>query len=1359
MIEIKVFISCPSRDALLGDLASVLVRKSEELNNYYEPLGFRIKPLYWDQPRFVGSEKGKTPQELIFEKAGDYDLYFGMMGSKYGNVLTGYQISPTEFEFNDALERNAKASLHKYPRAVYFSFVQSTREDCEEGQFEKIEEFRNRAWETGISREYKDTSEIIGLFVTKLIECINTTYIKYPLPDDYKIPLYVNDRKDAQDVFFRLYQKSLSEVITGKTRILLFGGGGSGKSTYLKYLAYHYSNGINTFTPIYLELKLYNATTLEESIISKTRSTPTRPLLLLDGYDELSDDLKLRFHRELRIWMDEHSDTPIVATSRPIDPSISPLRDYLQYDMSVLGHDQIKQYLTQNNINDSVFTSSPIWDELYPLLQIPFYLVKIVDFHKMTGELSASISEILESSIEHGTEGDQEHFETTFVAEYEYYELADTLSLLAFCMTNSGKSSISRKELSTLFPDKKIVDLLRRYTRLIKSERNQHGEVYSFSHKIFQDYLAAKAIHKTDVLSILKIITDSSEERISFNWESSIQFIFEGLEEQDRESLVQHILSVQPNLLLDVKPDLLSDDVKQKLFTATFEHYAATTQYMPRSINSRKLAAIWDSSSMERYLLAFIGNSRNQNNMIIEAFILLSYSKKVNKDLIDEALIASLQDDKLADYRRNLNNVATIFIKIDDFDHIILDELYAKNPRDTIQLLAVYDRSFKYVDELIDLYKEIDRKHRQNQSDTETMQSIEDYLVYCFKSMHLHEVVTSIINKKLLSDTRCLYDEMDEIVEYAYQNYKLEDIYEDMYRLFVYCIETGSDRHITRIGVYFIQQRVEYQVVKRIFDDKIESYFGVLLLLLNPDSAEFVRSICVDLIPGLSSPKKEQLLNKLANTQISPLYNEILEQQGINFEQYKMESIQERKKKRLIKDMDLVLNIDLLISELDDIFRDDDSITFEYSRSFGRYEICTVIDESIRDYRSNNPGECTIPKKSIILNITGSHQGLILDFVTSNFKKQPRINAFSDDVEIDLSPVLRNWLDNWKDEVLRNTDITTACKQKDPVRLEYDPRVEILWSLVKEDLVEVNNTTLLNFLSFVWDASEDWSVVEAKIGDKQQIRTRVTENLKNKHLLASNPLANHIWFCTNNHYYEVLPHSYDILKRLEFDYGKDKHLRYCCLESIIRIENNQNRFSNYVAECPIEILGYFARGFVKERRGMVGLIERLKTEVKLGESESTRLYLYYLVCMGDFEFLHKYIETIKQSRDFDIEYEYPNPFELITDETQLGLLLDLLSFSFENEIKESHYHSLKRCILTSIESIAYQSHENYEKTLGILTDLTKQNPKHNDTYVLYEYLWKLKEEMPKRTTKLPTLLESLELYNRINGSQDEEKDE
>ena len=122
-----------------------------------------------------------------------------MMGSKYGRELPGCSESPTEFEFNDALEKNAASNQHGYPRVVCFSFLDAKEEDCVEGQFEKIKAFRERAWLTGISHVYQSKDEIVDLFENKIKECIDTTYIRYPCPNEYRVALAVTERTSAKD--------------------------------------------------------------------------------------------------------------------------------------------------------------------------------------------------------------------------------------------------------------------------------------------------------------------------------------------------------------------------------------------------------------------------------------------------------------------------------------------------------------------------------------------------------------------------------------------------------------------------------------------------------------------------------------------------------------------------------------------------------------------------------------------------------------------------------------------------------------------------------------------------------------------------------------------------------------------------------------------------------------------------------------------------------------------------------------------------------------------------------------------------------------------------------------------------------
>ncbi len=1336
----------------MGDLPLDLVNKSEELNKYYEPLGFRIKPLYWKQPLFVDAEKGKSPQEIIMEKIGNYDLYFGIMGSKYGEELEGYSVSPTEFEFNDALERKASSGC-KYPRIVCFSFLKVlNKASYDSNQLDRVQIFRNNiARKQAISNEYDSIVDIKSLFEAKLSECVETSNVKYQYPEDYKIQLYITDRNKPQDPLFGSAQKNLIDEIKEGKKVLLTGSGGSGKSTYLKYIAYLFSYKLDAFTPVLIKLKLYKANSIDEAIIEESKSLPKKPILLIDGYDELSDNSKPEFHKQLLIWMDRNPEAPIVITSRPTDPSKTPMRGYQSFDMAVLRYEQFSQYIMANDVEESLFTNSPIWNELYPLMQIPFYLVKIVDFYKQKGIVPQSISEILEFSIYQGIEDDKEHFEATFIADYEYDELGYALMKLAFCMTNSGKTSATRKELSELFEDNKLESLLRRYCRLIESFRNVEDTYYSFSHKIFQDYLAAKSICSIKELDILKIITNFSEERISFNWEPSIQYILEFLPEDARESISQHIKQYQPELLIEVLPDLLTEEIRKDLFTTIFELYANTTQYIPRSVNIRKLATIWDSPDKEKYLIDFISDFRNHNYMIIIAFILLSYSKQYNKELIDTTLIGCLQIDSLIGYRKSLNNIATMYINIDRFDQELLRKLYNKDKTLTIQLLVKYDETYQYISELIDLYIEIEQRREINQQNSETKSYIENYLVKCFKANHFHELIKTLVSKQLLKNTHCLDDEIDDLVEFALEHYSLDAIYEDMYLLYLHSMETMSDKHFDSLSKYFIRCGIELEVIKRIISENKE-VFGLYLyklITLNQDSKEFIEGICNEVLPKMDQQRREFIFKLLANNNINTQYSVQLQAQGINLSEYKEFSISEKIKLRYRLDTEIVLKLDRLIEELENLFGESDELSKSQFGKVDRFSICSLVYNFLSDGFNTMT---KVNKQQSIERFTREHVNLVLKFIEDNYIESGTKNLFNNEennFEIPLD--LKEWLKEWKSEVLSSCSIPDAIQQIYQIGSLINLDVSRLWKFIKAGLVQVENSILLDYLSFVDDTDQEWDFITTKINNPAIVKSKVLHNLEKKSNLTWMPLANHIWFCVRNHYSEVLPHSYDILRRIESDFGSDgdEHLIYCCLESIIRLETNQTRFWEYVKDCPIKELTYLAKGFVKEKKRMDGLISRLKMEINSKNTESKPLYLYYLCCMGDEGSFNAYSEVIKQQKTFFIEYDFPNPFENIRKESLLGSLIDLLVFGLKNEINQSHYQNLTRCICSGIENISYSSKENYDKVINLLNELALKYPKHNDNYILYETIWRIKDEFLKRTTLLPTLTESAKLYYKF----------
>ncbi|MGB3939797.1 MAG: hypothetical protein WBK79_08320, partial [Candidatus Cloacimonas acidaminovorans] len=119
-----------------------------------------------------------------------------------------------------------------------------------------------------------------------------------------------------------------------------------------------------------------------------------------------------------------------------------------------------------------------------------------------------------------------------------------------------------------------------------------------------------------------------------------------------------------------------------------------------------------------------------------------------------------------------------------------LKKLYKASKNDTVQLLTKYDPDFYYLDDMLDLYKELSEQNKQNQETSELLCFIKDYYLNCCKSSHFNEFVNGFIKKDMLKyNYNYSFDLMKDIVNIAIDGSKEEKIYENMYRLFLYFCE------------------------------------------------------------------------------------------------------------------------------------------------------------------------------------------------------------------------------------------------------------------------------------------------------------------------------------------------------------------------------------------------------------------------------------------------------------------------------------------------------------------------------------------------------------------------------------------
>lgn len=156
--SIRIFLSSP------GDLAPERKLVSEICKKLEQDLGnigkFAINLIQWETHTF--SARGKSAQDIINSQIGDdYDIFLGMMGSRFGTP-TGSYGSGTEEEFSRALDQN---KIDSKPQIMFFFCerrVVANRVDTK--QTSKIQKFRKRLGAEGVL--YFDVGEEISLWST-----------------------------------------------------------------------------------------------------------------------------------------------------------------------------------------------------------------------------------------------------------------------------------------------------------------------------------------------------------------------------------------------------------------------------------------------------------------------------------------------------------------------------------------------------------------------------------------------------------------------------------------------------------------------------------------------------------------------------------------------------------------------------------------------------------------------------------------------------------------------------------------------------------------------------------------------------------------------------------------------------------------------------------------------------------------------------------------------------------------------------------------------------------------------------------------------------------------------------------------
>lgn len=355
------------------------------------------------------------------------------------------------------------------------------------------------------------------------------------------------------------FKNSRRNVVTGTA--------GSGKSVLLRKIALDLIETPQGIIPALIELRVLNNSGTQKSILSSIFTTISNQdegftelqlhhalklgkiVLLLDGFDEIDYDSREDYELEIVSICNQYPKTVIILSSRP-DDCFESWEEFHIYRAEPLNQEQAIELVSKIEYDHTVKSKfiEAIKDGLYEkhhdFLSNPLLLTMMLLTYEQLAEIPEKIHIFYEQAFDtlyHKHDALKSLYKRK---SYSNLPIDDFKRIFAaFCI-------ITFSERKMMFSQKEILDYLAQaievecintkatniFNDLLKSVCiiQQDGNIYTFSHRSFQEYFAAVFLSKTQSVKIsraldeiavniyldnvIRILKELNEERLETEW-------------------------------------------------------------------------------------------------------------------------------------------------------------------------------------------------------------------------------------------------------------------------------------------------------------------------------------------------------------------------------------------------------------------------------------------------------------------------------------------------------------------------------------------------------------------------------------------------------------------------------------------------------------------------------------------------------------------------------------------------------------------------------------------------------------------------------------------------------------------------
>ncbi len=387
---------------------------------------------------------------------------------------------------------------------------------------------------------------------------------------------------------------TLSKLIEGclgkeNKKIVLLSTAGFGKTEELKMVAGCFSPDEKLPYPITFSLRDYNGQPIEEILSAYDPDWQNieqeHLLLLLDGLDEIAESLMQRFVNHLNSFFEQNPKANAVVSSRYnfYDVRHPQLRGFELLLLKPLSHSDIQHFLLEK-LGPKKKQFENLLDErnFSEYVNSPYYLTRFVRFFNEGNSFPRNKTELFERILFERLDNDEERYNNPEMKG----RLLLTARQIAFCMTVTGKSSLTDDDMKVVVPDPETRKQLKHFGIL---NRNSTGVgTWAYEHKNLQEYLCASVFAHSGFVEIHKVVSSEiSSNKLLPRYINTISFLFELVHPKSAlfQELFTWINKNEPELLVRFEKEQIMKETRLEIFKGIFDYYKKQKITLRVSVN------------------------------------------------------------------------------------------------------------------------------------------------------------------------------------------------------------------------------------------------------------------------------------------------------------------------------------------------------------------------------------------------------------------------------------------------------------------------------------------------------------------------------------------------------------------------------------------------------------------------------------------------------------------------------------------------------------------------------------------------------------------------------------------------------